>query len=405
MTPDDLSVGQTQLSDYLSQHILNRIPAAVYRCAYSKEWRDLYISPAIQPLVGYSKKQFETGEKSFLDLVDPDQVHKVQKQYRKLLKKSDRYETDLRVICADKSVKWIKDVGMLTRPGGGQAPYIDGVLLDITDRKTLQFKHKVAMRALEQESAFRDRALNLIAHEIRTPLNAVYGFSQLLHTSVAAGDSEAIPKDVARHLEHIYSSADLLKRIVDDALRALAHKEPTARDEERNFSILEATRFAVSLMKAAGDPTPQLDIDADALSHGIVLGSRTHFIQAVSNIVSNVVKHGGGGATLSVTASATQSGDIFVLFDDDGPGVAEDALQDVFFPFRKAPDTENLAASGLGVGLHLVREVAEGFEGRLYACQSPKGGFRLIFLIPAHRAIEAPEPGAKDPTRKCERIV
>ena len=72
-----------------------------------------------------------------------------------------------------------------------------------------------------------------------------------------------------------------------------------------------------------------------------------------------------------------------LVFDDDGPGVPENAREEVFKPFYRLDEARNLNASGTGLGLAIARDVARAHGGNVTLGESPKGGLRAIVRVPA----------------------
>lgn len=72
-----------------------------------------------------------------------------------------------------------------------------------------------------------------------------------------------------------------------------------------------------------------------------------------------------------------------ITFDDDGPGIPENARDDVFKPFFRLDEARNLDASGTGLGLAIARDIARSHGGNVTLGDSPKGGLRAVVRIPA----------------------
>src|SRR5690606_6511621 len=72
-----------------------------------------------------------------------------------------------------------------------------------------------------------------------------------------------------------------------------------------------------------------------------------------------------------------------ITFDDDGPGIPEEARDDVFKPFFRLDEARNLDSSGTGLGLAIARDIARSHGGNVTLSDSPMGGLRATIRIPA----------------------
>ena len=71
-----------------------------------------------------------------------------------------------------------------------------------------------------------------------------------------------------------------------------------------------------------------------------------------------------------------------ILFDDDGPGIAEDKREDAFRPFHRLDEARSQNVAGAGLGLTLARDFARGHGGDIRLEDSPLGGLRVRLRLP-----------------------
>ncbi len=102
------------------------------------------------------------------------------------------------------------------------------------------------------------------------------------------------------------------------------------------------------------------------------------FKRCVTNLVGNAVKH-----AESVEISARRAGDfVEILVDDDGPGIAPEAREEVFKPFYRLDSARNLDSGGSGLGLTIARDIMRAHGGDVLLEESPGGGLRARLRLP-----------------------
>lgn len=144
----------------------------------------------------------------------------------------------------------------------------------------------------------------------------------------------------------------------------------------------------------------RLDIDslldslcADAVDAGqqVTLTGATHvFVQAqpgalrrcITNLLDNAIKYGHTAAV----SIALQDADIVITIDDEGPGIAEEALESVFDPFYRLETSRSRDTGGTGLGLTIARNIAEKHGGTLVLSNRAGGGLTATLTLPVTQA-------------------
>jgi signal transduction histidine kinase len=258
---------------------------------------------------------------------------------------------------------------------------IDNVRLTLRQRRfaeELEDKVAAATARLRELDQAKNEFLSVVAHELRTPLTALQGFSELLL-------SRALPPERAtRFLTHLHGEAGRLGRIVAELLdlsRIEAGRGLELRREavdlgeiiERNVELFATEhrrhRFEWALSPAA----PPLSADRDAVD------------RMLKNLLSNAVKYSPRGGRVSVAAGPAPDcpGMLELSVEDDGVGIPAAHLPRIFERYVRVPHPETAAARGLGLGLCLVRALAEAHGGHVAVESLPGKGSRFRVLLPA----------------------
>jgi PAS domain S-box-containing protein len=254
------------------------------------------------------------------------------------------------------------------------------------EREELLFKEEMARKEAEAANRLKDEFLATISHELRTPLTSILGWAHML-------TGGALQESQVRHaFEVIERSAELQSRLVDDML-------DTARIITGRFNLEVGPIEVDPILQAAVDairPSAEakrisLQVVSDNQS-STILGDASRLQQIFWNLLSNAVKFTEEGG--HVEATVTHSGDsVEVAISDTGLGIEPQFLRYVFDRFRQADSTSTRKYGGLGLGLAIVRHLAEVHGGSVSA-SSPGIGMGSTFKVhfPVTRAIRRPQP-------------
>jgi diguanylate cyclase (GGDEF)-like protein/PAS domain S-box-containing protein len=133
------------------QSLVDNIPGTSYRCLYDQDWTMIYMSSDVDNITGYPSSDFISNKvRSYASVICPDDNQNDQ-IIRAALEKGETWDIEYRVIHSDGSVRWVHEKSRGVLGEDGEVAYIDGLILDITDRKG-------AEEALK-DSELRHRAL------------------------------------------------------------------------------------------------------------------------------------------------------------------------------------------------------------------------------------------------------
>lgn len=234
---------------------------------------------------------------------------------------------------------------------------------------------KKAMRVAEERVSF----VNRVSHELRTPLTNL-----LLNTDLALDDLPGEKGKLGRRLGLIREETSRLSRIVDNVL-AFARIERGTAESHASYcdvgAVIGEVResfaplFERKSIRCRYDGSPQGDVrvDPDALS------------QILSNLLSNVEKYAGEGASAALRMT-NEEDTLKIEVEDDGPGVPSAARSRIFLPFERGGSRIDEGVSGTGLGLAISRDLAERMGGRLELADTVRGAkFRLVIPLGERR--------------------
>ncbi|HET9211215.1 MAG TPA: HAMP domain-containing sensor histidine kinase [Thermoanaerobaculia bacterium] len=207
-----------------------------------------------------------------------------------------------------------------------------------------------------------------VTHELHTPLTAIRSAGQNLADGVVAD-----PSQVKRYGTLIESEGRRLSDMVGQALefagiqsgRRVYHPRPAGVEEIVGGALqdcrwlLQEKRIQVEREIEPG--LPLVMVDAAALR------------RAVANLIENAVKYGGRGAWIGVRVRRDPAGPVEITVSDRGPGIRKEDVPHLFKPFFRGRDGATAGVPGSGLGLSLVRHIAEAHGGRITVATGPEG--------------------------------
>jgi two-component system cell cycle sensor histidine kinase PleC len=238
----------------------------------------------------------------------------------------------------------------------------------------------------EAANASKTAFLANMSHELRTPLNAILGFSEIIAQECFGPVGNARYKDYAGDIHS--SGAHLLSLINDllDVAKIEAGRmeiSPHPLDARRAFDMalklisFKASERRQSLVIHVQPSAPPLYADERALK------------QMLINLVSNAVKFTPEGGKIDVVASAAKGGGFQIMVRDNGPGIPAEKLANIFNPFSQVDNRYDRQAGGTGLGLALVRGLAELHGGRAWIESEQGAGCSAFIVLPEKKSDKA----------------
>ncbi len=227
------------------------------------------------------------------------------------------------------------------------------------------------LRRLEQ---VRSQFVSDFSHELRTPLASIKALAETL--------AEGALEDVAaarRFLEHLVREVDAVDRMTQDLLMLARLESGRERLQRRPLSPCEPLRAATArLLPQVTRGGLQLDVRCPA-NLPLVSVDADSLTRALMNLLHNAIKFTppGGRVTLSVSLVANR---IRWQVRDTGPGILPDDLPHIFERFYKVDRARS--GSGSGLGLSIVRHIAESHGGRVWAESAPGQGSVFYLEVP-----------------------
>ncbi|MGC2424023.1 MAG: ATP-binding protein [Nitrospirota bacterium] len=334
-----------------------------------QDGRFVYVNNRLAQLFGYSKEElFALNDVS--ELVHPKDMEKAKQIFLALgsgnVSSSD---FDIRGVRKDGTTGHV-EVHLLNTGFGGR-PATMGSVLDISERKEMERRRRDFMA--------------MVTHDLKSPLTSLLGFSEII---LGKGD---LDRDTREMVEHIRNGGN---RVLDMVTYFLT----VSRMEDGDFKLRLAPEDPADILSELGKSFSSI-----ALKKGIslkvefapmerVLMDRTYMERAITNLLQNAFNYAGRDGTVSLSAysgvrnlegTRKNRGFLAISVSDSGPGIAPDELDRIFEKYYRSGRMQESreSAKGSGLGLAVVKAVAEAHGGRAAVESSPgKGSTFKIFL-------------------------
>lgn len=245
---------------------------------------------------------------------------------------------------------------------------VRGAVLTFTDLTEIRKTEKALRKAVRA----RDEVVAVVSHDLRNPLSTVSSATELLL------ELDSLPEEKRKeHLRAVSRAAKRMGRLIEDLLDvasieagALSVDPDSVRPgtligDAHEMAVHVVDGDAVTLCREVGDGLPS------------VLADRDRILQVFSNLVSNAARFTPEGGRI-VLGAAVDGGEVVFEVRDSGPGIPDEAKENVFDRFWKV---DRLDRDGAGLGLAIVQGIVEAHGGRVWVQDAPEGGACFRFTL------------------------
>lgn len=256
---------------------------------------------------------------------------------------------------------WVQASGAQTDPEAFGEGAVIFVLTEVTALKRLQ--------SMEREFVTN------VSHDLRTPVTILRGFAETL-----ADDHEIMsPEDRVRFIKKIVSSVGRLQGLVEGLLALASLESSTDQMAPTNGAIHEACVEMAEVFSArcrAAHVALKFELGNNSGGYADPIQAR----RLVQNLIDNALSHAAGATQIIIRTQESDNGFILEV-EDNGAGVSSTDLPRIFDRFYRTDKSRR--AGGSGLGLSIVRQVAELHGGSIGATNVLPKGLRVIVTIPS----------------------
>ena len=216
-----------------------------------------------------------------------------------------------------------------------------------------------------------------ISHDVRTPLSVMLGFAGQLE------DDRTLPSSARKQAACIRKQGERLRSLISDLnlTSRLEYSMQPLRMEK--VYLVELVRQAVcEFLDGSLEERYKIEFCADRESESVsILGDGALLKRALGNLIQNSIVHNPQGCRISVSILCGEAG-ITVEVTDDGAGVSAEKLKELTTDHRRLESTDEKLNLRHGLGVLLVRQIAEAHKGTVTMESAPQKGFRTVLTFP-----------------------
>jgi len=235
-----------------------------------------------------------------------------------------------------------------------------------------------ALEKSQSASEAKSDFLALTSHELRTPLNAIIGFAELSRRMI----DDTVPERLPSYLDNILSASGHLVQIIDNLLDTVRIENETVDMALIETSVADLIRDTISMVEVRAEmcdialSIPKIPEDLT------ILADRTSARQILINLLTNAIKFTSEGGNVGIDIVPGKADLLYITVWDTGLGIPIEQQQAVFDRFHRVrDDTFTTNTEGVGIGLHVARNLAQLMGGDITLESEIGNGSRFTLAL------------------------
>jgi PAS domain S-box-containing protein len=380
--------------------LVENIPAVSFFAPLDESNPELYVSPQIEAMLGFSQQEWLSDPVLWYRQLHPEDRERWNKQFAPTCAAGDAFREVYRFVAKDGGVVWVHGAANLVRDEDGHPLFLQGVAFDITEQKqqaeqlrqlNAELEQRVAERtlalqqllhALEDKTSELEQFAYVSSHDLRQPLRSLVNYPQkLLKEYGSQLDQQAL-----EWLQKTIAGAERLRRLIDDLLQ---YSRVVRRD--RVFEPTDCGEvFKIVCANLQAD-IEQAGATITASPLPTVPGYQAHLIILFQNLIGNAIKFRAPDRPPQIEVSAHRQGeDWFFQVRDNGIGMEEKYWKRIFELGERLHSEAKYP--GTGFGLAICEKIVRGHGGRIWVTSKPGQGSCFSFTLSAR---SVPQPSGQ----------
>jgi PAS domain S-box-containing protein len=306
---------------------------------------------------------------------------------------------EYRIVRPDGALRTVAAVERVILDDRGQVRRLIGVNKDVTERREAEL---ILERSRQEQMRFKDEFLSHVSHELRSPLTAIKQFASILHAGLAG---ELNPEQL-QYQEIVLKNIGQLQSMIDDLLEVTRLETGKLNVEQECVPLASAVRDALETLQGTA-AAKGIGISADVPSElPSAWADHTRVRQVLIILLDNAVKFSGAGGEITVRARRSEEPGFLVLeVEDRGCGIDPAMAERLFERLYQVSEPAQSSRKGLGLGLHICKELVMRQGGRIWARPGPVKGSIFALTLPVFSLASVMAPLFRDDKWPAETVA
>jgi PAS domain S-box-containing protein len=359
---------------------------------------EIFYSPSIKRVTGYSPSELIKNDSLGRDFVFPEDISDVKKKLHKIESgKVSNLKILFRFVRKDGKIIWLKEQIKAEPFEGGIV--LKGLVVDVTEFKKTENDFGEIINNLSAEITARDNFLSILSHDLRAPFSSILGFTEILLNESSLTEAER-----NEYLNYINDSSSNQLRLVNYLLDWSNLQTGRMHLDSQRVQAQSLVFNCISALTGIA-MRKNIDIKVNVPESLFLEADERLMIQVITNLVSNAIKFSDEGKTIRITADRFNNELVEFVIKDEGVGIP-DIYQPRIFRFEKMFSTRGTKGEkGTGLGLSLVKEIIERHKGQIWFYSKEKIGSEFHFTIPSSENTILLVENNKSDFLKIEKII
>ena len=364
-------------------NLLANLPGMAYRCQNHPNWPVAFVSDHCYELTGYDAAELTLNPDGFNQIIDPLDREYVWSLVQDAIRHRESYIMEYRIRTKSGQTKWVWGRGMAVYAAEGHVAWLEGIILDVTDRKLIEIERR-ELEAKIQQSRKMEAIGTLaggIAHDFNNILSAILGYAEMLEDDLFEQPHQ---RDNAEQIILACNRArDLVQQILTFSRKSEVEVEPVAV----HLVAGEAMRFLRSTIPATVAIRQKI-----VKNCGLVLAEPIQIHQLFLNLCTNAYQAMESGGLMEVVLDAVDLDENFIIqhpplkpgthvrlsVSDTGCGMDHTTIERIFDPFFTTKDK----GKGTGLGLATTYAIVKQLNGAISVVSQPGVGSQFTVYLP-----------------------
>lgn len=357
--------------------LAENVPGTVYLCLYDNNCTMIYLNNEVENLTGYNKEHFLTDKIRFNSLFHPDDSDFIRASITNALTNKESFHLIYRLKNLSGEYKWIEEYGVGIYDKKGNLLYIEGLMIDITQRKKAEEELIITKEKAETANQLKSEFLAQMSHEIRSPLNVVLSYNSLLKDNFVNQEDD----DVKSIFSGIENASKRIIRTIDNILNMTELQLGTY---DPIFKEVDLKKVIVDISTEYKNPAKVRNIDLryNIFTNNFLINTDHYALtQVIANLVDNAIKYTNKGF-VEINLKEDSKKHKIIEIKDSGIGMTREFLPKIFEAFSQEQQGYSRKFDGNGLGLALIKKYCDVINANIEV-ESEKGKgstFTLIFL-------------------------